>query len=72
MGLSARGFHQILPETGPRPLVVRGAPVQGSSYEDPLGRRENRIEFNKRQSRRDREGLRGKSMCWDRVKQANR
>lgn len=35
MGLVAQGSPQILPETGPTLLVVRGAPLEGSSYEAP-------------------------------------
>lgn len=48
MGLAAQGSLRILPETGPRPLVVRGAQLESSSYEGPLGRRENGVEFNER------------------------
>lgn len=33
MGHVARGSPQIPPETGPRLLVGRGAPLEGSSYE---------------------------------------
>lgn len=35
MGLAAQGSPRMLPETGPRPLVVRGARLERSSYEDP-------------------------------------
>lgn len=35
MGLAAQGSLRILPETGPRPLVVRGAQLESSSYEGP-------------------------------------
>lgn len=59
MGLAAQGSLRILPETGPRPLVVRGAQLESSSYEGPLGRRENRVEFNERGPGRSRAGLRG-------------
>lgn len=48
MGRVAQGSPQMLPETGPRLLVVRGAPLEGSSYEAPLGRRKNRVKFNER------------------------
>jgi hypothetical protein len=37
MGLAARGSPQILPATGPRPLVVRGAQPERSSCGAPLG-----------------------------------
>lgn len=58
MGLAAQDSPQILPETGPRPLVVRGAQLESSSYEGPLGRRENRVEFNERGPGRSKAGLR--------------
>lgn len=60
MGLAAQGSPQILPETGPRPLVVRGARLERSSCEDPLGRRENWVEFNERGPGRGRAGLKGR------------
>lgn len=59
MGLAAQDSPQILPETGPRPLVVRGAQLESSSYEGPLDRRENRVEFNERGPGRSKAGLRG-------------
>lgn len=59
MGLAAQDSPRILPETGPRPLVVRGAQLESSSYEGPLGRRKNRVEFNERGPGRSRAGLRG-------------
>lgn len=70
MGRVAQGSPQILPETGPRLLVVRGAPLEGSSYEALLGRRENRVKFNKRGPRRGRAGLNGRGTCWDSAQQA--
>lgn len=70
MGRVAQGSPQILPETGPRLLVVRGAPLEGSSYEALLGRRENRVKFNKRGPRRGRAGLNGRGTCWDSTQQA--
>lgn len=51
MGHVARGCPQILPETGPTLLVVRGAPLEGSSYEALLCRMENRVKFNERAQR---------------------
>lgn len=59
MGLAAQDSPRILPETGPRPSVVRGAQLESSSYEGPLGRRKNRVEFNERGPGRSRAGLRG-------------
>lgn len=75
MGHVARGSPQIPPETGPRLLVGRGVPLEGSSYEALLGRRENRVKFNERiqkgQSRLKGEGhVKGRGMCWDRLQQA--
>lgn len=35
MGLAAQDSPRILPETGPRPLVVRGVQLESSSYEGP-------------------------------------
>jgi hypothetical protein len=69
MGLVAQGSPQILPETGPTLLVVRGAPLEGSSYEAPLCRRENRVKFNER-AQKGQGRLKGTGMCWDRDRQA--
>lgn len=75
MGHVARGSPQIPPETGPRLLVGRGAPLEGSSYEALLGRRENNSKIQregpKGQSRLKGEGhVKGRGMCWDRLQQA--
>lgn len=48
MGFAAQGCPQILPAAGPRSWAARGAQTEGSSYGDPLRRRQSEGEFNER------------------------